>query len=109
MKEKRDIKIHRSDTPLNKHSHRTIQETIIIKACFGIIARDKEGNIKDNMIIPQQHANSAGEKNVNREDGPIGGVKWFFEDDPTTELIDKCKQLLKEIESFVSKIESTFP
>ena len=48
-------------------------------------------------------------KKMSIEEGPIGGVKWFFEDDPTIELIDKCKQLLKDIESFVSKIESTFP
>ena len=49
------------------------------------------------------------EKRIDRKEPIEGGVKWYFEFDPKTELLDKCRQFLDEMENFVSKIQSAFP
>ncbi len=110
MKKKRDIKIHRNDIPLNKHFHITISEPPLkFHDRITVIHSDRAGNIKNNSISSQQHVNTISDEKDPIKMGPQLGVKWFFEDDPTTELVDKCEQLLKDMENFVRKIESAFP
>ena len=112
VKKKRDINIHRKDIPLKEHSHRVVSiPPLKIDVSSKAIARDKEGNIKNNIPMPQPEANrnTNNEQVYNTDNSPRGGVTWFFDDEPTTDIVTKFSQLLKDIQDFVDKIESGFP
>ena len=109
MKEKRDIKIHRKDIPLKKHVHMTIAERPIkLDVTMKAIVRDKDGNIRNSGNPPQSQIDPI-DTIDNSEDLPVGEVKWFFDDDPTTDIVTKFTLLLKEIQALVDTIEAAFP
>ena len=110
VKKKRDIKFHRSDTPLKKESHRVLSEPPLkIDDNIMVISRDKEGKIKNPVSISPPPTNTKTEKIYDANDSPKGGVKWFFIDDPSTDIVSNFTQLLKDITVFVDKIEAAFP
>lgn len=108
VKEKRDIKIHRKDIPLKKHVHMTIAHPPIhLAVSMKAIPMDKDGNIKNSNNPPHSQIDPIN-KIDNSENLPAGGVKWFFDDDSSTDIVTKFTNLLKEMQDFVNKIESTF-
>lgn len=110
MKTKRDIKIHRDNTLLKKHVHMTISEPrIVLDDRITAITRDNTGNIKKSGNSTNIQDNTKNSEENATKDPLTDGVRWFFEDDPTVDIVNKFEQLLKEVTNFVSKVETAFP
>jgi hypothetical protein len=110
MLDKRNIKVHRADTPLQGNFEMSLQETIHISESITVIVYDKNGNIKQRSNNQQHQAetsNDSSSHNTNdtmqKQSEPTKSkteVKWFFTDYPTKEMLDICQDFLNLMSDF---------
>jgi hypothetical protein len=112
MKEKRDIKIHRNDDPLRKQFEGKIKENLKLEVVNKVTVYDTHGNVRNNKSpnSEQSESNSVHNEIIGESiDTSLGGVKWFFNDEPNIELVNLFDLSLNEMRTFVATIRSHFP
>jgi hypothetical protein len=116
---KRNIKVHRADTPLQGNFKMSLEETIHISESVTFVVNDKDGNIKKRSNN-QQHKSKTSDNGsspstydtMQKQPEPAKSkteVKWFFSDYPQKEMLDICQDFLNLMSDFVSRTYKKFP
>jgi hypothetical protein len=109
---KRNIKVHRADTPLQGNFKVSIQETIHISESVTLVVCDKDGNIKKQSKSSDDGSSPSTNNTMQTQPEPTKSateVKWFFSDYPTKEMLDICQDFLNLMSDFVSRTYKKFP
>jgi hypothetical protein len=114
MLNKRNIKVHRADTPLQGKFEVSLQETIHISESVTVVVYDKDGNIKQRSNNQQDQAETLHKTDdtMQKQSEPTKSkteVKWFFNDYPTKEMLDICQDFLTLMSDFVIRTYKKFP
>ena len=116
MLNKRNIKVHRADTPLQGNFKMSVEETIHISENVSFVVYDKDGNIKKRSNNQQHTSDNGSPPRINdtMQKQPESTkskteVKWFFSDYPTKEMLDICQDFLNLMNDFVSRTYKKFP
>jgi hypothetical protein len=109
---KRNIKVHRTDVPLQANFSVQLTETIHIHDSVAVEVRDKNGNLKMRSSSRDEKATNSNDKNREEKSKNTNDIsttiRWFFDDYQTTNVVDVCEKFLKLMKDFVEKIKNKY-
>jgi hypothetical protein len=128
LSDKRNIKVHRTETPLHKNvSVSIIEDAIHISDSVSVTVYDKYGNIKGPSSRTASGGKDRGQPlNEKHRDNPVQRIKnvfqgqpkqseskvkikWFFNDYAERDLVYVCEKYLDLMKDFVFKVNKEFP
>lgn len=112
---KRNIKVHRTDTPLQENLSVTIpEEALDIRDSVTVIVNDKYGNIKTSSDS-RDESNNMDEKDTKPESNNKQSIEhdieitYYFHDYNRIDVVESCQQFLQSMKDFVQKLRTDFP